>query len=402
MNWRSWVVGAIALGGLGYYVHDLLSLESSYAVVAAPRQVLVAPNAGRFQHALSLGRGAAVIAPGTQLAAIVPERHVDDTLRALDVEAKTLRAEALSLESGLQPESELVLAAHSQQSQLQYKRVQQLQGTKQRDQSNYELRRAELDSAQTRFEKATPLCENGLKSTLECEQLRSAVQIAERQVAVAESELELAAIALQAAQRGADVTHEGASQLVYRKQREDQLRLRLADLQRDLGLRHARVGMLEAALNSEPLAIQANDPMLLWGVLKPTETLVTQGEPLLEVANCTDIVVYAEFPPAKYERLFIGAEVSIDVRGERYPGRVARLLGPVTSAEGSAYVLPRPPRRNIVTEALDKGTVLVKSDELTKAVSAGCTLGTDVTVHVDDPSLSIFPSFWQSVVSRGG
>ena len=76
-------------------------------------------------------------------------------------------------------------------------------------------------------------------------------------------------------------------------------------------------------------------------ILQPNGATVVKGDPLLEIADCDRLFVYAIVSQDHYRRLAPGAAARVEVGGKRYDGKVVALFGPY--GKSSAGMAPEPP-----------------------------------------------------------
>jgi len=113
--------------------------------------------------------------------------------------------------------------------------------------------------------------------------------------------------------------------------------------------------------------------LLIWSVDASRGTPIGQGQPVLQVAECSELFVFASVPAAKYARLSVGTEAVVTLKGEKLTGRVAQLLGPPESLASTRHLAPAPPqRRGTSTES---GGVAITVPELAQRSSTSCQVG---------------------------
>lgn len=359
----------LTAGGVGYYVRDHVLLSSSYATVAAPTTTFFAHRDGVVSHEL---RDFSLVAPGRELLRVVASAEGDVELRQVNAELATARAEVASLEELRDFGDGMHSRISSRQQTLTKSRAEHLTRLVAQADSERATRTASAEGADAAKRRSDALCSQGLMSAAECEAITTRAEVSKRELASAEGMLDISRSLLDATRAGRDVGQDMGSEITYARQTSDELTLRLATIQQQLETRRAHVRALEARATppATPLSLQGLSRVVR--VHQPSGAAVVKGEPLLEIADCDRLFVYAIVSEEHYRRLAPGAGARVKIGAKSYDGKVVALLGPHgRSIPGMA---PEPPPV-VEPRQANSSAVAIEARVLSSEQRASCPVG---------------------------
>jgi multidrug resistance efflux pump len=317
-------------------VSRLLSLTSAEATINARLVNIRAPIDGTVSVvAPSIAVGTRV-EPGETLLQVTNARadrqRLDDTRR----EIERLGSESASLELRLKElesvESDLV----ARRDAFQNGRIRQLEARAGELTSEIKGAEARLADAQKALGRSKQLKAEGFETT-------AGLLHAERDVQVANSEVEAA----RKRQQGNQVELDGARKGFFigdsyndrprSAQYLDEVRQQIADLSSQLDERQSRTAYLKEELADEERGfarrsetnVTAMVSGRIWQLLTADGEQVQEGQDLLRVLDCGGAAVTATVSESDYNQLWVGQPATFQLRGEsrEYPGTVVALTG---------------------------------------------------------------------------
>lgn len=342
MNWvgalKSLFWLGLAAGGVGYYVRDHVLLSSSYATVAAHTTTIRAQRDGSVTHTL---RDFTLVPPDTELLRVQASPDNDPELRQINAELVTARAEVTSLQELIGVGDQMRGRMSDRQASLGKSRTAHLERLVTQADNERETRVANAAGAEANRRRAEQLCAEGLMSAFECDAITTRAAVTQRELSSAEGLLGISRFLLDQTQKGRDVGQDMGSEITYARQSNDDLKLRVAGIRQQLETRQAQVRALEARASLPATPAKSPSRSRVIRVLQPSGAVVVKGEPLVEIADCDRLFVYAIVSQDHYRRLAPGAAARITVGGKRYDGKVVALFGPYgKSSSGMAPETP--------------------------------------------------------------
>lgn len=172
-------------------------------------------------------------------------------------------------------------------------------------------------------------------------QIRSAEISAAQEANAARCEMAIARIQrfrieLASAQKGVFL-RDGANDVPYSQQQRDRLVLRRQDLETEMLQQRSRAVQLEAEIKEERSRLNriSHSDLLLpadhvvWSVSASPGSTVTEGQTILDLANCAHRFVVVDLPEREFERVKAGDSPSVRLIGsdEWRRGKVRQVLG---------------------------------------------------------------------------
>ena len=220
------------------------------------------------------------------------------------------------------------------------------------------LNEARVAVARTAAERANTLASGNLLSGNEHDAAVLALDTAERELAISRVELRLQQQELESA-RAATFIADGYNDTSYSTQRRDELMVRIADLTARAATlagaaqSGATVAAFAAAAGGDglpvfqpaslsPTPVGAPARGRVWSAPVPEGTLVAAGATVLEVVDCSRIMVVADVPRKGSVSIGQGSRIAFTATGSdrQFSGTVIRLTGSGAEA-GLAVSLPR-------------------------------------------------------------
>ena len=380
MKWSQVTKRVVSLGlifgSLGFYANSRWQLNASYAVVAGPAIVINAPIDGVLSQEVARF---SVSLPGAQVASIQPTPMNDPELRAAAAELETVRADVKSLQDVIAFAEDMRSKTLSRQAQLTSRRAEHLKHLLDQAESELNIKTAQKEAADVVLARSIKLCSEGLMGAQDCDNARSQVQIGDREVTSAKSQLSIARFLLEAGRSGADIAENLGGEVTYARQQRDDLTMRLASWHQQLETQTGRANALELRVHPPVSVVSVPSRTRIWSVFRQSGVQVVKGEPLLQVVDCAQLFVFAGVTEQKYEKLRIGTSARVTIDGHTLMGRVAQLLGPYGTFSQDRSMQPQPPVILNGTDATSAG-VAVEVNELQSIVGPQCEVGTRATV----------------------
>jgi multidrug resistance efflux pump len=367
---------ALLLGGVGWFIRGRVVLSADSALVVAPAEEIRAPADGLLNHGL-VPHG--VLAPKQILATVQRVPEVDPELRAIQSDLESARADIDSLKSFIGLGESLYSKTSSRESVLRGERSEHLRRMLVQTESAASTQRAAMEAARRALERAGKLCEAGLMSARQCDDIRAKAEVTEREYESTQKQVNTANFLLESNRRGVDAGQGIASEAIYARQYRNELTLRLATLRHDLVVDQAKVKALEARIAVKTISVSTSGRARILSIFRQSNGYVTKGEVLFRIVGCDQSYVLAIVKEASYEKLRVGSAAVVKMHDQTYRGRVVELLG-----SGDDFSIPQ--HRWAVTPLLDRGArasaiglVAVKLSEA-GVLAARCDVGSAVDV----------------------
>jgi multidrug resistance efflux pump len=367
----------IACGVLAAGVYAVWSAQafvvSDNAVVSAYVTSLRAPiegyvSGGRIQVGAEIGQG--------DILATVTNPRVDDQ-RLADLQERVQR---LALEKAAIMRQHDTLDAtwrELMQRAEDYRRAMlaRLSGQLESTEKNLGARLSESEQAKREFARKSHLVRSGTASIADLDKAHYAYESLDRQTQSLAGQLTSVKAELEATTHGMTI-NSGGNDVAYSVQRADEVRLRLADLDRALDTvtgdaaetssrikaETRRIGLLRSA------AVTAPSAGMLWKVGTSDGERLGTGDTTAEIVDCGAAFLVATIPQSAYADVVLGGEARFRLSGEatERTGTIvsvtsdASLIGdrnlaavPVDQHKPTAIVrIAVPPSRNIAAECL--------------------------------------------------
>lgn len=370
---RVTAVVLVCIGGWAI-IADSNHVVSENAVISSHLVSLRAPVAGIVSDAV--GTVGATVTTGEDLATInnprVDERAANQavqTLERLRAELAAAQAERHTLQAlltDLTERAEQYRKAVTTRLELQAANLQRLLAAKQET----------LDQARRDLQRKEAL--QGTVSRADIERTHSTVDVLTREVeALATANASAAGVAHWAA-KGVMAEPSGSNDVAYSQQRADEVRLRLASVDRTIATLSAAIAEAKArsALENGMLqrtraaVIRAPNNGLVWRVAATTGEQVAEGDLLMQIVNCHNVFLAVAVPQSRLPNIEIGSTATFRLSGEtmEHKGIVRSVTGASAMAAGtrlaatpfagtrpSALVLIEVPRDTIALGACSVG-----------------------------------------------
>lgn len=156
--------------------------------------------------------------------------------------------------------------------------------------------------------------------------------------------------------------HDGASDVPYSQQQRDRLMLRRQELETEFLQQSSRVVQLATEIAGERDRLKRlghSDVVLpaghvVWSVSASPGSTVTEGQVILDLADCTHRFVAVDLREREFERFKSGASVTVRLVGSEgwRQGTVRQVLGSAARTDNRllAAQIPRPTSNSIVME----------------------------------------------------
>ncbi len=238
-------------------------------------------------------------------------------------------------------------------------------------------------------------------------QIRSAEALATREVNSARCEMTSARIQrlkieLESAQKSVFL-RDGANDVPYSQQQRDRLVLRRQDLETEMLQQRSRALQLEAELKEERSRLDriSHSDLLLpadhvvWSVSASPGSAVTEGQTILDLANCAHRFVVVDLPEREFEMVKAGDSPSIRLIGsdEWKPGKVRQVLGSAARSDDRllAAQIPRVTASSIAVE------VELPQDEADNDRNNFCNVGRMAEVRFQRVGLGFVDRLFKAV-----
>jgi multidrug resistance efflux pump len=338
----------IAMGGwafLPYLTHRVAAsayVNSELIRVTAPipgRLALTLPHKGDFlAHATSV----------TLIEALSPDRR-----RILDLE----RQSALATESSALARKQLLEIA-SIDFDLGARALAYRGGMIDRFDREIEEAEAERVGCLAEFRqrreigsRMEALTKSGLASEIRSAEVLAIQEASSTRCQMAEARLSRIRVELESARKGVFLS-DGTNDVPYSQQQRDRLVLRRQELETQLLQETSRTTQLGAEiaaervrmerLNSYELAIPAAH--VVWSTTASPGSAVTEGQTILDLADCSHQFVVVEFPERDFEQIRVGDAASIRMIGgdEWRPGQVQQVRGSAARSDDRLFAAQVP------------------------------------------------------------
>lgn len=205
------------------------------------------------------------------------------------------------------------------------------------------------------------LTETGLASAIRTAEARANREAASTRCAMAAARIDLKKVELGSADRGVFL-RDGANDVPYSQQLRDQLVLRRQELQRRALEESARASQLAAEIEAERNRIAQLDkyrPLLpaghvVWSTAASPGSAVTEGQTILDLADCQDRFVAVELPERDFEQIKTGDTAAVRLVGseEWRQGVVQQIRGSAARADDRLFAakIPSPSPATITVE----------------------------------------------------
>lgn len=190
----------------------------------------------------------------------------------------------------------------------------------------------------------------------------------------------------------------------YSQQQRDQLVLRRQQLETEIHQQHARASQLSAEIDEEQdrmarlgrFEVTLPADYVVWSLRASPGSVVTEGQTVLDLADCGNRFVAVEFPERQFESISPGDAASVRLIGsDRWQtGIVRNVRGSAANADDRLFAarVPVPTNGNIMVE------VSLSHDESIDESSSYCGIGRLADVRFQRKSPAIVQSlknlFW--------
>jgi len=195
---------------------------------------------------------------------------------------------------------------------------------------------AQLAQARSDYARQTELARTGVaaqavldRSRAAFEQLQATTQAQAGQLASTQAQLDAATHGI--------TTDQGANDVAYSAQRSDEVRLRLADLQRELDGNAAEQGVTRAQLAGEQqrtallhsAEMTAPSAGMLWKVCATKGERLATGDMAAELVDCRAAFLVATIPQSAYSHILLGGAARFRLSSETQDrtGKVLSVTG---------------------------------------------------------------------------
>ncbi len=378
--------GAYAIwSAQGYVVSDNAVVSAYVTSLRTPIEGFV--SAGHTQVGSEIGRG--------EVLATVTNPRVDDQRLAslqdrvhrLDLEKAAITRQRETLETTWR---ELTSRAE------EYRRamISQLSGRVEAAKTALAARRSESEQAKRDFARKTELVRSGTASAADLDKAHYAFDALDYQTQSLAAQLAAVQSQLDAATRGV-IIDAGGNDVAYSAQRADEVRLRLAELDRAfdtatgdaeeaasrLADETRRVSLLRSAEMTAPSA------GMLWKVGSSNGERLGAGDMTAQLVDCGATFLVASIPQSSYADVVLGGEARFRLSGE-----TAERTGTIVSVTGDASLIGD---RNLAAVPADqhRPTAMVRiAVPPSRNVAAECLVGR--TAHV------LLPMVGRSAIDR--
>jgi multidrug resistance efflux pump len=201
---------------------------------------------------------------------------------------------------------------------------------------------------------------------------------------------------------------DGANDVPYSQQQRDRLVLRRQDLETEMLQQRSRALQVEAEIQEERGRldrISHSDLILpashvVWSVSASPGSSVTEGQTILDLADCAHRFVVVELPEREFERVKAGDSPSVRLIGssEWKLGRVRQILGSAARTDDRllAAQIPRVASNNIAIE------VELPQDEMRDNRNSFCNVGRMAEVRFSRSGFAFLDWFFKPDSAGGG
>ncbi len=352
---RCTLLGLLALGAT-VFLANAAYVTSDNAVVTAHVVSLRSPIEGIVQS--RIGAVGAPVAAGVQLAEIVNPLADDRPVADLRLTVGRLNADRIAMRR-LHDQMTTILAGLSD-------RVARHREAKRR-QLAFDAGRAERDRAakadalqQLVRDMDRKVALTGTVSASDIEQATTAVRVAAEQLASLDQQAAAASAAEQAAAQGVLVEANGSNDVAYSEQRADEVRVRLAELDRSIAATEAELAETSGRLHAEAetfdrqrtavLTVPATG--MIWRLGAGPGERVAPGDILAQTVDCGAAYLAVDVAQDQVADIDLAAPATFQLAGEQRDrsGRVTAIMGtPAISGDAATAVAPAAGTRPVVS-----------------------------------------------------
>jgi multidrug resistance efflux pump len=195
------------------------------------------------------------------------------------------------------------------------------------------------------------LVENGLASQIRTAEAQALQQVTSTRCDIIEARMSRIKVELDAAHKGLFL-REGSSDVPYSQQQRDRLVLRRQELEAQALQEAARFSQLAADINAERERTAHLDNYqvvlpaghVVWSTAASPGSSVTEGQIILDLADCEHRFVAVEIPERDFEQISTGEKVAVRLLGsdEWREGRVQQVRGSAARADDLLFAAQIP------------------------------------------------------------
>jgi multidrug resistance efflux pump len=193
------------------------------------------------------------------------------------------------------------------------------------------------------------LVKSGITSIADLDRAQSDFDVASHQVDALEGRLDSLRVQQQSIDQGV-VSEPGSNDVAYSRQREDEVMIRLSELDRDKALAQADLNETQARLQSEEQRVARlrsaamTSPItgMIWKLDAHDGERLGTGDTVAQVVGCDQTFIIATLPQNRFSDVAVGSRVKYRLSGdliERY-GSVASITGDATAGDRNLAALP--------------------------------------------------------------
>jgi multidrug resistance efflux pump len=205
-----------------------------------------------------------------------------------------------------------------------------------------EVSEAQNVAAQADLERRRQLGSRGIVSTNIVEIARAAEAAATGQVTISNMSVEQLEQKLEALEKGIFVMGDGQNDVPYSRQRQDEVIVRISDIDTRITENETRAAQIEKQMSEEENRVKSLETAILpvpfdgvvWRSSVINGSNVILNNELMRILDCRELFVDILVPEIDYDEIFPGREAQI-----RLLGRGDVLKGTVLSVRGSAAVV---------------------------------------------------------------
>ncbi len=241
------------------------------------------------------------------------------------------------------------------------------------------------------------LAENGLASQIRSAEAQALQQVTSTRCDIMEARMSRIQVELDSARKGLFL-RDGSSDVPYSQQQRDRLILRRQELE-SLALQEtARSSQLAAEIDAERDRMTRLDNYqivlpagyVVWSTTASPGSSVTEGQAILDLADCEHRFVAVEIPERDFEQISMGDKVAVRLLGgdDWREGRVQQIRGSAARADDRLFAAQVP--------SAGPGTITVEvtlpSDDATQTDGANsCGIGRLAEVRIRRPFFDFAP-----------
>lgn len=326
-------IGLLGLAGWGLF-KTYLSPESKYAVLTRDAAVIRSPIAGTIT--LLGGSAARPISKGEVLG-VVEDLTVDmTTLARMRADVESLQAETQATErllEGMTLHASVARSKDGASRRLHLHHLKQLlvQAQAERESGELEAERTSQERA-----RAEALSKSGLLSTQGLLTASQGAASATVRLRASDAKARDVQNMIEAATKLGAFDSVAGSGTLYNRGRADDLQLAVENRRADLAGKSALLGTLKAELDQEQRRVArlqkaqlaSDKPARVWRVLAREGEFVMRGQPVMELATCSNAYVVASVLPRYVNSAAPGTRATFRLSNSRreYGGQVVQTL----------------------------------------------------------------------------